>query len=84
MPEAAVEFLWHDKLKGAKDLNAERKALAKEYSKTLASAEKAANMGVIDDVIAPADMRSVIASALSMLEGKRVTNLPKKHNNFPY
>ena len=40
--------------------------------------------GVIDDVIAASDLRAVIASALSMLEGKRVTNLPKKHNNFPY
>ena len=84
MPEAAVEFLWHDKLKGCDDLTAKRKELAKEYSTTLASAEKAANLGVIDDVIAPADMRAVIASALSMMEGKRVTNLPKKHNNFPF
>ncbi len=84
MPEAAVEFLWHDKLKGCDDLTAKRKELAKEYSTTLASAEKAANLGVIDDVIAPADLRAVIASALSMMEGKRVTNLPKKHNNFPF
>ena len=84
MPESAVEFLWHDKLKGCNDLAAERRTLAKEYSQTLASAEKAANLGVVDDIVTPADMRAVIASALSMLEGKRVTNLPKKHNNFPY
>ncbi|MCR5717989.1 MAG: carboxyl transferase [Oscillospiraceae bacterium] len=84
MPEAAAEFLWHDKLKGCNDLAAKRKELAKEYSTTLASAEKAANLGVVDDIVTPADLRAVIASALSMLEGKRVTNLPKKHNNFPY
>jgi acetyl-CoA carboxylase carboxyltransferase component len=84
MPEAAVEFLWHDQLKGCENLDAKRKELAKEYASTLASAEKAANLGVIDDVVAPAELRAVIASALSMMEGKRVTNLPKKHNNFPF
>ena len=79
-----MEFLWHDKLKGCDDLNAKRKELAKEYSQTLASAEKAANLGVVDDIITPADMRAAVSSALSMMEGKRVTNLPKKHTNFPY
>lgn len=83
-PESAVEFLWHDKLKGCDNLEAKRQELAKEYASTLASAEKAANLGVVDDIVSPADLRAVIASALSMLEGKRVTNLPKKHNNFPF
>ena len=83
-PEACVEFLWHDKLKGCKDLNAERKKLAKEYSETLGSALSAAQRGVIDEVLTPADLRSTVASALSMLEGKRVTNLTKKHNKFPF
>lgn len=84
MPEAAVEFLWHDQLAGCDNLDAKRKELAKEYASTLASAEKAANLGIVDDIVAPADLRAVLASALSMLEGKRVTNLPKKHTNFPY
>ena len=65
-------------------LKAERRKLAREYSQTLASAEKAANLGIIDDIVAPAELRAVISSALSMMEGKRVTNLPKKHTNFPY
>ena len=83
-PEAAVEFLWHDKLKGCDDLNAKRKELAKEYTETLASAEAAAQQGAVDDVIAASELRDVIVGALSMLEGKRVTNLPKKHTNLPY
>ena len=83
-PEAAVEFLWHDKLKGAADVNAKRKSLADEYGKTLASATKAAELGVIDTVIAPADTRQALIDALDMLEGKRVSNMPKKHSNIPF
>ncbi len=84
MPEAAVEFLWHNKLKGCDDLKAERKKLAEEYTSTIASASSAAQIGTVDDVIAPADLRSTVSKALVMLEGKRVTNLPRKHNNFPF
>ncbi|MCR4759047.1 MAG: carboxyl transferase [Oscillospiraceae bacterium] len=83
-PEAAVEFLWHDKLKGAADANAKRKELAKEYTETLASAEKAAQLGAVDAVIAPAQTRQALAAALEMLEDKRVSNLPKKHSNIPF
>ena len=83
-PEAAVEFLWHDKLKGAADANAKRKELAKEYTETLASAEKAAQLGAVDAVIAPGQTRQALAAALDMLEGKRVSNLPKKHSNIPF
>lgn len=84
LPETAVEFLWHDKLKGAENLSAKRKELAEEYKSTLASAEKASNIGCIDEVISVSDTRAVISSALDMLSGKRVAKLPKKHNNLPF
>jgi len=84
LPETAVEFLWHDRLKGAENLSAKRNELAGEYKSTLASAEKAVNIGCIDDVIAADDTRKVLASALDMLSGKRITKLPKKHNNIPF
>ena len=84
LPETAVEFLWHDRLKGAENLSAKRKELAEEYKSTLASAEKASDIGCIDDVISASDTRTVISSALDMLSGKRVTKLPKKHNNLPF
>ncbi len=83
-PEAAVEFLWHDKLAGADNLAAKRSELAKEYTDTLASAMSAAQQGCVDEIVEAADLRAVLSSALSMLEGKRVTTLPKKHNNFPF
>ncbi len=82
--EAAVEFLWHDKLKGAADVNATRRTLADEYSRTLASAQKAAELGVIDTVITPADTRDALIAALDMLESKRISRMPKKHSNIPF
>lgn len=83
-PETAVEFLWHDKLKGAADLKAARTELAKEYTSTIASAEAAAKKGCVDDVVTAASIREVLTGALEMLEGKRVVGLPRKHNNLPF
>ena len=81
-PEAAVNILWADKVKGSdKDAQA---ALVQEYIDTLASPFEAAKNGYVDDVIDPAYTRSALISACEMLAGKRVTNLPKKHGNMPF
>ena len=83
-PLTAVEFLWHDQLKGASDVNAKRAELAKTFAATVASATSAAEKNAVDAVIAPADTRATLLSALDILSGKRVSNLPKKHNNIPF
>ncbi len=83
-PESAVEFLWHDRLKGAENAALKRSELAKEYKQTLASAEKAAQLGAVDAVISPAQTRQAVCDALDMLEGKRVSGMPKKHSNIPF
>ena len=83
-PLSAVEFLWHGKLKGAADVNAKRNELAEEYKATLASAESAASSGAVDEIISASSTREAIISALDILSSKRVTKLPKKHNNIPF
>ena len=83
-PLSAVEFLWHDKLKGAANADAKRNELAQEYVSTLASAESAAANGAVDEIISAVSTREVVVSALEILAGKRVTKLPKKHNNIPF
>ena len=83
-PLAAVEFMWHDKLKDAEDLTAERNKLAKEYSETLASAKTAAENGFVDDIIEASQTRNVLVAALDILSGKRVQKLPKKHSNIQF
>lgn len=80
--EAAVEFLWHDKLAGEKDIDSKRKELAKEYENTLASARSAAEKGAIDEIISPENTRKILIDSLEFLSSKRVQNLPKKHNNI--
>ncbi len=83
-PETAVEFLMHDKLKGADDVDKKRKELAAEYAENDASALIAAQSNCIDNIIEPSEARMSILAALDMLSGKRVSRLPKKHSNMPF
>lgn len=80
-PHTAVEFFWHDKLKGAEDVSKRRDELAEEYADTMANPYEAAKASLIEDVVAPADTRDALITALDMLASKRVSKLPKKHSN---
>lgn len=79
MPETAAIFLWNDRLAGSSDPVGDRKKLIEEYKTTEATPMRAAADGFIEDVVAPADTRSELISVLTMLSGKRVSTLPKKH-----
>lgn len=60
-----------------------REELEQEYRMEKASAFAAARVGAVDDIILPEEIRTRVASALSMLSSKRVETLPKKHSNMP-
>ncbi len=81
-PLAAVEFLHHDELKGADDLNAKRNELAAKYEREEASAAAAAQHGCVDGIIAPEGIRAALINAADILAGKRISRLPKKHSNI--
>lgn len=84
-PITAVEFLWHDKLKGAADLTAERNKLAVQYADENASAFDAAAKNCVDDIITAEEARNKIQAVLEVMAGKRMTKrLPKKHSNMPF
>ena len=84
-PVAAVEFLWHDKLKGASDLAAERNKLAEKYADESASAFDAAAKGCIDGIVTAEEARAKILAVIELMNGKRMTKrLPKKHSNMPF
>ncbi len=84
-PLTAVEFLWHDKLKGATDLASERNKLAEQYADENASAFDAAAKNCVDDIITAEEARTKIVSVLEVMAGKRMTKrLPKKHSNMPF
>ncbi|MDR0991999.1 MAG: hypothetical protein LBL87_03760 [Ruminococcus sp.] len=80
-PESAVEFFYHDKLKGAGDLAKKRKELAAEYAKNEASPEAAAKTGVIEAIVSPEALRTEVAYLLETLRTKRAHARPaKKHS----
>ena len=81
--EAAVGVLHRRELAAADRPDELRAELAAEYAERLMHPFYAAERGLVDDVIDPADTRAVIARALSMLAGKRVETSPRKHGNPP-
>jgi len=82
-PDGAVNIVFRNQLKNAKDQKAEKEKLVSEYRETFANPYKAAERGYIDDVIRPDETRPRVISAFNMLKNKRDTNPPRKHGNIP-
>ncbi len=70
------------RLKKTDDPKAERERVVSEYAKENLTAAKAAEQGYVEDVISPENTRDKLMAALDMLSNKRVSTLPKKHNNI--
>ena len=85
-PEAAAVIMLGDdfggKLKGSKDPKADKAAVIAEYKDKNCSALDAAANGYVEDIINPEETRAKLIAALELLSGKRVSTLPKKHNNL--
>lgn len=81
--EGAVNIIFRQEIKNAKNQTEERARLTKDYEDKFANPYVAAEMGYIDEVIEPATTRKRIIDSLEMLKNKRDTNPPKKHGNIP-
>jgi len=81
-PKTAVEFLYHDELKGASDLTAKRNELADKFAREEASAAAAAQKSCLDAIVAPEGVRTALIGAVEIMAGKRISRLPKKHSNI--
>lgn len=82
-PEGAANIIFKKDIDEASDPAAARKDKIQEYKDSFANPYKAAARGYVDDVIDPATTRSRLASALTMLLGKREARPAKKHGNTP-
>ena len=82
-PDGAVGILYRQRIREAKDAEAERKLLVQEYRDRLANPYIAAARGYIDDVIDPRETRLKIIRAFEMLQNKTDTLPAKKHGNIP-
>ncbi|MBX9768519.1 MAG: acyl-CoA carboxylase subunit beta [Bdellovibrionales bacterium] len=79
----AVNIIFRDQIKKAKDPVAEQTRLTDEYQARFATPYLAAELGYIDEVIEPALTRKRIIDGLEMLKHKRDTMPPKRHGNIP-
>ena len=84
-PEAAAVINLGDdfggKLKGAADPKAERAKVVAQFKEENLGADNAAANGYVQDIILPEETRAKVIDALDILSDKRVSTLPKKHNN---
>ncbi|UQA90610.1 acyl-CoA carboxylase subunit beta [Streptomyces halobius] len=81
--EGAAGVVFRRQIAAADDPDAAREQLVKEYKAELMHPYYAAERGLVDDVIDPADTRSALIGALSMLRAKHAPLPSRKHGNPP-
>jgi propionyl-CoA carboxylase beta chain len=81
--EGAVKTIFRREIAAASDKAAKMQQLIDEYTERFANPYIAAQRGYVDDVIEARRTRSVIATALEMLQSKRVERPARKHGNIP-
>jgi acetyl-CoA carboxylase carboxyltransferase component len=82
-PTGAVEIVYRRDLADAADPTARRAELVEEYQERYANPYIAAERGIVDDVIDPAETRRILARSLDMLRSKREELPKRKHGNIP-
>lgn len=81
--EGAVNVIFRNEIKRAKNPEAERQRLIASYEEQFNNPYAAAEIGYVDEVIEPSMTRKRIIDSLEMLKNKRDSNPPKKHGNIP-
>ena len=81
--EGAVNVIHRRAVAASADPDATRAALVEDYRSELMNPHHAAERGLVDDVIDPADTRRVLARSLAMLRAKHRPQPVRKHGNAP-
>jgi propionyl-CoA carboxylase beta chain len=82
-PDAAVNIIHRAEIQRAENPEEARASFAEDYRAKFANPYKAAELGFIDEVIAPRHLRARLHGSLEILKDKRDTNPPRKHSNIP-
>jgi propionyl-CoA carboxylase beta chain len=82
-PDGAVSIVHRREIEAADDPVAANAAFVADYRDKFANPYKAAELGFVDEVIAPRVVRQRLAAALHMLRDKRESLPRKKHGNIP-
>lgn len=81
--EGAVNIVMREEIAQAKDKDSRFSELSEQYREQFQNPYRAAELGYIDEVILPEDMRPRICQALNLLRDKRDSRPTKKHGNIP-
>ncbi len=82
-PDGAVNIVFRKELADCEDPDTRREKLVDEYREKFANPFKAAELGLVDEIIKPEQTRPKIIRALDLRKNKRAQNPPKKHGNVP-
>lgn len=81
--DGAANVIFRRQIAAASDPDAERARLVQEYKDELVHPYYAAERGLVDDVIEPAETRMVLIRGLRMLRTKHADLPARKHGNQP-
>ncbi|KOU47989.1 acyl-CoA carboxylase subunit beta [Streptomyces sp. NPDC060334] len=81
--EGAANVVFRREIAASDDPEATRSARIDEYREELMHPYYAAERGLVDDVIDPADTRAALIGALAVLRGKHAPLPSRKHGNQP-
>jgi methylmalonyl-CoA decarboxylase subunit alpha len=81
--EGAASIIFRKELAAAPNPVQRRTELISEYTEQLMTPYIAAERGMVDDVIDPAETRTVLIQSLDMLRSKRSSSPNRKHGNMP-
>jgi propionyl-CoA carboxylase beta chain len=81
--KGAAEIIFKSEIAAAEDKEAKWKEKEAEYAEMFANPYRAAERGIVDDVILPEETRSKLIQAFKMLEKKSESLPKKKHGNIP-
>src|SRR5690606_37530857 len=78
-----VNIIYRRVLATAYDSDAQRRQFTQSYTEQFLNPTRAAELGFIDEVIQPRELRSRLCGWLEVLDGKRQSLPRKKHGNIP-
>lgn len=81
--KGAAEIIFKREIAAAEDPQAKWLEKEAEYAEMFANPYRAAERGIVDDVILPEETRAKVIAGFKMLENKSETLPKKKHGNIP-
>ena len=81
--EGACNIIYRKEISGAEDPEAKRKELVATYEKKFNNPYFVAELGIVDEIIAPRETRKRVAALLETFKDKVEVRHPKKHSNIP-